>query len=335
MAHFLPDSTLLALEAWQLDPTAATLTLQVTATASQAPCPHCHRPATRVHSRYHRVLADVPWGTYAVQVHLHVRTWFCDAPTCPRRIFTERLPSVVAPWARRTLRRAQRLLASGLALGGEAGARLAACLGLPTSPTTLLRLVEVAPAPEPAAPLQHLGVDAWAWRRGQRYGTILVNLDDHQVLDLLPDRSADSVAAWLTPHPTVTLVCRDRSALYADGMTRGAPAAVQVVDRFHLVQNLREAVEAHLHDQQPALQAAAAQTAQTLTQQLGPGTSPVMYRGRHQSVPLQRPQQEAAQQQRHAAWVATYEAAQALHAQGTPVTAIAKQLGLSRPTVSR
>jgi transposase len=334
VAHFLPDPSTLALETWHLDTPAATLTLQVTATASQAPCPLCHTPATRVHSWYHRALADVPWGSYAVQVQLHVRKWFCDTPTCPRRIFTERLPTVVAPWARRTRRLAQRLLAYGLALGGEAGARLAARLGLATSPATLLGLVQAASAPAPAAS-RIIGVDEWAWRRGQRYGTILVNLEDHQVLDLLPERSADSVAAWLAQHPTVTLVCRDRSALYAEGITRGAPQAVQVVDRFHLVANLREAVEAVLHDQQPVLQTAAARTAQALTQRVGSMAGPAMYRGRHHSVPVRQQEQEAAQQQRHATWVATYEAIQALRAQGTPVTTIAKQLGLSRPTVTK
>jgi transposase len=176
-------------------------------------------------------------------------------------------------------------------------------------------------------------VDEWAWRRGQRYGTILVNLEDHRVLDLLPERSAESVAAWLAQHPTVRVVCRDRSALYAEGIRRGAPQAVQVVDRFHLVKNLREAVEAFLHDQRPALQVAAAQTAQALTQVAGLGPVTPMYRGRHQCTPVQQQRQEAAQQQRHAAWVATYEAIHILHAQGAPVTTIAQQLGISRPTV--
>jgi transposase len=185
------------------------------------------------------------------------------------------LPTVAAPWARRTLRRAQRLLACGIALGGGAGTWLATRLGLRTSPTTLLRLVQAAPPPDGVAP-RIIGVDEWAWRRGQRYGTILVNLEDHHVIDLLPERSADLVAHWLTQHPTVTVVCRDRSALYADGIQRGAPQAVQVVDRFHLVQNLREAVEAMLHDQQPALQGAAVRTAQALTQQVGPVASPAM-----------------------------------------------------------
>jgi DNA-binding NarL/FixJ family response regulator len=239
---------------------------------------------------------------------------------------------VAAPWARRTLRLAQLLLAYGLALGGEAGARLVARLGLRTSPDTLLRLVQAAPAPTAPAP-EVIGVDEWAWRRGQRYGTILVNLEDRRVLDLLPDRSAESVATWLAQQPTITVVCRDRSALYADGIRQGAPQAVQVVDRFHLVKNLREAVEAFLHNQQAALQAAAARTAQALTLVAGPGPSTLLYRGRHRCAPIQHQRREAAQQQRHAAWVTTYEAIHTLHAQGLSVTTIAQQLGISRPTV--
>jgi transposase len=267
-----------------------------------------------------------------VRVQLRVRKFFCGHPACPRQIFTERLPTVAAPWARRTLRLAQLLLAYGLALGGEAGARLAARLGLRTSPDTLLRLVQAAPTPETSAP-QSIGVDEWAWRRGHRYGTILVNLEDHRVLDLLPERSAESVAAWLAQHPTVLVVCRDRSALYADGIRRGAPQAVQVVDRFHLVKNLREAVEAFLHNQRPALQAAAALTAQALTLVAGPVAVPPMYRGRRQCSHVEQQRREAEPQQRHAAWVTTYAAIHTLHAQGTPVAAIAQQLGISRPTV--
>ena len=332
LARFLPDRTTLAMEAWHVDEAAAAITLHVTSTQACVPCPLCHVRTARVHSRYTRTLADLPWGAYGVHVQLQVRKFFCDHPACPRQILTERLPTVAAPWARRTLRLAQRFLAYGLACGGEAGARLAARLGLCISPDTLLRLVQAAPTPAPSAP-QSIGVDEWAWRRGHRYGTILVNLEDHQVLDLLPERSVESLATWLAQHPTITMVCRDWSALYAEGMRRGAPQAVQVVDRFHLVKNLREAVEAFLHSQRPALQAAAARTAQALTLVAGPGPSTPMYRGRHQCTPVQQQRQEAAQQQRHAAWVTTYETIHALHAQGTPVTTIAQQLGISRPTV--
>jgi len=332
LARFLPDKTTLALEAWHVDDAAAEITLDVTSTQACVPCPLCHVQTTRVHSRYTRTVADVPWGAYAVRLHLRVRKFFCDNPRCPRQLFTERLPAVVVPWARRTLRRAQHLSALGIALGGQAGARLAARFQWRTSPDTLLRLVQAASPPDLAAP-QRIGVDEWAWRRGQRYGTILVNLEDHHVIDLLPERSADLVAHWLTQHPTVTVVCRDRSALYADGIRRGAPHAVQVVDRFHLVKNLREAIEALRHDQRPALQAAAAGTAQALTQVAGLVAAPPMYRGRHRCSQVGQQRQEAAQQQRHAAWVTTYEALHALRAQGTSVTTIAAQRGISRPTV--
>jgi transposase len=277
-------------------------------------------------------MADLPWGAYAVRLQLRVRKFFCDHPACSRQIFTERLPTVAAPWARRTLRLAQHLRALGLALGGQAGARLAARLQWRTPPATLLRLVQAAPAPTVHAP-QVIGVDEWAWRRGQRYGTILVNLEDHRVLDLLPERSAAAVAAWLAQHPTIRVVCRDRSALYSDGIRQGAPQAVQVVDRFHLVKNVREAAEAFLHNQRPALQAAAARTAQALTRVAGVGPVTPMYRGRPQSVLAQRPRVATAPPPRHLPWVTMYEAIHALHGQGTPVATIARQLGISRPTV--
>jgi transposase len=332
LPRFLPDVTTLALEAWHVDDAATQLTLHVTSTQACVACPCCHVQTPRVHSRYTRSLAALPWGAYHVRLHLRVRKFFCDNPTCPRQIFTERLPAMVAPWARRTLRLTQYLSALGLALGGQAGARLAARFQWRTSPDTLLRLVQAAPVPDAPAP-HIIGVDEWAWRRGQRYGTILVNLEDHRVLDLLPERSADSVATWLAQYPTVLVVCRDRSALYAEGIRRGAPQAVQVVDRFHLVKNLREAVEAFLHNQRAALQGAAAPTAQALTLVAGPGPVTSMYRGRRQCSHVEHQRREVEQQQRHAAWGTTYKAIHTLHAQGASVTTIAQQLGISRPTV--
>jgi transposase len=174
-------------------------------------------------------------------------------------------------------------------------------------------------------------VDEWAWRRGHRYGTILVNLADHRVVDLLPDRSAASVAAWLALHPTITVVCRDRSDLYADGIRRGAPEAVQVVDRFHLVHNLRQALEAFLIDHRSALQAAAVGTAMALTPPTGSVPVTLMYQGRRRTPKPAPPQAE--QPPRHARWVAIYEAVHALQGQGIPVATIARRLGISRPTV--
>jgi transposase len=153
----------------------------------------------------------------------------------------------------------------------------------------------------------------------------------HRVVDLLPDRSAASVAAWLAQHPTITVICRDRSDLYADGIRRGAPEAVQVVDRFHLVQNLRQALEALLIDHRPALQAAAVGTAMALMSTAGPVPVTPMYRGRRRSPKPTRQQGERPPQ--HARWVAIYEAVHTFRAQGTPIAIMARQLGISRPTV--
>jgi transposase len=307
-----------------------TVRLALTATAPQARCPCCAVSSSSIHSRYQRQLTDLPWGMRVVRLQLTVRKFVCRNTTCPRRIFTERLPDLVAPSARKTDRLITILRAIGVALGGNAGARLVAHLRLPTSPATLLRLVRAAPTPQPVA-LQAVGVDEWAWRRGHRYGTILVDLMTHRVVDLLPDRSAASVAAWLAQHPTLTVVCRDRSDLYADGIRQGAPQAVQVVDRFHLVQNLRQVLEAVLLDHRPALQAAAVGTAMALTP--ADDRVPVipMYRGRRRTPKPVR--QLAERPPRHAHWVAIYEALRRLHARGTPIATMARQLGISRPTV--
>jgi transposase len=307
-----------------------TVRVQLTATAPRARCPRCTVPSSSVHSRYQRHLTDLPWGTCPVHIQLMVRKFVCQNPSCERHIFTERLPAFVAAYARKTRRLVTALRAIGMALGGQAGARLATRLRLPTSPATLLRLVQAAPMPRTSA-LQAVGVDEWAWRRGHRYGTILVNLADHRVVDLLPDRSAASVAAWLGQHPTITTVCRDRSDLYADGIRRGAPEAVQVVDRFHLVQNLRQALEAFLSHHRPALQAAAVCTAMALIP--ADGLVPVIptYRGRRQSPQPEPPPAE--RPPRHARWVTIYETLHRLSAQGTPIATMARHLGISRPTV--
>jgi Transposase/zinc-finger of transposase IS204/IS1001/IS1096/IS1165 len=310
----------------------ASVRLHLTATAPTAPCPGCAVASSSVHSRYQRHLTDLPWGTRAVHLPLTVRKFRCRNPTCARRMFTERLPDLVAAYGRHTHRLAAALRAIGLARGGNAGARLAARLRLSTSPSTLLRLVRGIPIP-PLPALRAVGVDEWAWRRGHRYGTILVNLADHRVVDLRPDRSAVTVAAWLAEHPTITVVCRDRSDLYADGMRRGAPDAVQVVDRFHLVHNLRQAADAFLGHHRPALQAATAPTAMALTPADNPIAVPSMYRGRRQSSTQGPLRAEAARQPRHAPWVAIYDTRHMLHAQGTPIATIARQLGISRPTV--
>lgn len=97
LARLLPDATTLRLEACHVDAPAGQITLLVHSTQPSVPCPLCARPASRIHSRYDRTLADLPWAAYRVRLQLRVRKWFCCNPPCRRRIFTERLPSVAAP----------------------------------------------------------------------------------------------------------------------------------------------------------------------------------------------------------------------------------------------
>jgi transposase len=297
-------------------------------------CPSCAWPSERVHSRYQRTLADLPWADFQVRLEVRVRKFFCDNLACHQRIFTERLPDVAPPWARRTLRLTQSLLAVGVALGGRAGSRLTQRLQRPTPPASLLRVVQYAPIP-PTPTLNALGVDDWAWRRGHHYGTILVNLESHRVVDLLPDRSADAVARWLAQHPEITVVSRDRSGLYANGITQGAPHAVQVIDRFHLVSNLREALEVFFLAHPLALKEAAAKTANAIIQSVEAAPVIGMYRGRRHSPQSWKTRQERKRQRLHAPRATMYNKIRRLHDGGATVTEIARQLKISRPTVYR
>ena len=186
------------------------------------------------------------------------RRFRCRTAGCSRTVFCERLPSI-RPHARATepLTRAPRDVA--LAVGGEAGSRLCRRLAFPTSADTLLRRIRAIPPATTPTP-RVLGVDDFAFRKGHTYGTILVDLERGRVIDLLPDRTAATLTAWLKGHPGVQVIGRDRASAYSQAATAAAPTAVQVADRFHLLVNLREAVERTLRQHAAAIRAVVAKT---------------------------------------------------------------------------
>ncbi|WP_191240104.1 ISL3 family transposase, partial [Deinococcus metalli] len=239
---FLPDPATLRFNTAHVRP--KTVWLELSSTATSSVCPQCGGPSSRVHSRYQRVLKDLACFGRRVRLHLNVRRFFCTSPACSQRIFCERL-TMAAPWQRLTRRLAQQVASLALEAGGECSARCLATVGQPVSADTLLRAI-----PEPATfssrPVYSLGIDDWAWRKGQRYGTILVDLDRHEPIDLLPDREVATVAAWLRGHPELRIITRDRSSAYQEAATLGAPQALQVADRWHLLKNLRETLERFL-----------------------------------------------------------------------------------------
>lgn len=246
----LPDPTRLHLKL--LDASEAAITAIVTTIAEEAECPLCHRCSARVHSRYVRSVADLPWLGCAVRLQLHVRRFFCPNQDCPQQIFTERLPSVVEPYARRTTRLTDVFTLLGFALGGEAGRKLAEGMGLCTSPDTLLRLIRAQPEEQAPTP-RVLGVDDFSFCKRKSYGTILLDLEKRIPIDILPDREAATLKKWLEDHPGVEIISRDWGGPYADGARQGAPKARQVADRFHLLMNLSETMKSFFLNKQAQL----------------------------------------------------------------------------------
>jgi transposase len=321
---WLPDDAELSL--LQLERTVEGLKLVIASIQTQAICPLCQQPSQHIQSRYVRRLSDLPFATTQMSLQLHVRRFFCRNPACRRQIFTERLPQLAQPSARRTTRLHEHLLKIAFALGGEAGARFSASLGIEISPDTLLKLIRQSVQPPKSTP-RVLGVDDWSFRRGRQMGTILVDLERRAVVDLLPVSTEEAFAQWLQAHPGVQIISRDRGEIYATGGRTGAPDALHVADRWHILKNLGEALQKLLARHTGVL----GQPARPITNLLPDSELGALPQSKQPPRP-RSPVRESAQRQRQ---LTMYKQVRELIDQGKSVASIARALSLNRITVRK
>jgi transposase len=277
-------------------------------------CPACCRVSTRIHSRYRRCLADLPAHGRRVWISLEVRRFRCGRSSCRRKIFAERFDDeITQPFARRTSRLQSIVHHLGLALGGRPGQSLARRLLLPVSKDTLLRAVR-SHSPELQSTPRIVGIDDWAWKRGHRYGTIVCDLERRRIVDVLPDRAAATVEAWLSARPEICVVSRDRGGGYGQAVTRALPKARQVADRWHLMENASSAFLDAVLRSMPSIR-------QTVgAGEVNPKLLTCAERLQYEGF-LRRAEADAA--------------IRALASQGTPIKEIVRRTGCSRQVVRR
>ena len=319
---FLPDTTL-EIVAVEQDLAATTIQLRVRSRGRGGTCPCCGQYSQSIHSGYERKLKDLPCSGFAVEIILEVRRFFCKTAACPRTTFCERLAEVTRPYARQTNRVRGIIQTFGLLVGSSMGKRLLSELRIPASIWSILRLLRKTVQPSRVTP-RILGVDDWAIRRGHRYGTLLVNLETAEVVDVLLGREAQTLADWLHAHPGVEVISRDRAEAYAEGARQGAPLAIQVADRWHLLKNLGEMLVRILANHHRELK--------TLTQTMMVSQpAPVELRPQPMTTEAECLSSINTNSRRYARFVQTHE----LHAQGFTLSAIARQTGMDRKTIRK
>jgi transposase len=342
LAALLPQLAALVLQRWRIG--LSTLVIEVASSAKGECCPKCQVVSTSVHSHYTRTVADLPVGGRSVTLVVQVRRFRCHNPACSRHTFAEEFAPLVRRYSRRTALLQELLDDIGVTVGGRPGARFARRHFLLTSRSTQVRLVRRLPLPS-ATPPTVLGVDDFAVRRNHHYGTLVVDLERHQLLDLWPERKAEPLAGWLQERTWLPdVICRDRGGSYADAARQAAPDALQVADRFHLSCNASDVLERVLVRHAGVVRAATTHKAmtegpaeanasenspegRTLDESVSPELSP--------QAPDKPPTVASSREARRARRLAQYQDVLALHRTGVSLAEIAQQVGLARSTVRK
>ena len=316
------------------DSNGETLTVEASSTVRAAACPVCRRWSNRLHGSYVRHLEERPILEQRLVLGVQMHRFKCPSADCPRRTFAESINTLAGRHQHRTRSQARALYALGHALGGEPAARLATALGLRTSADTVLRQLRKSSGRERRAPPRVVGIDDWAIRRGQNYGTIVVDLERREPIDVFVGRETDTVVAWMRANPSIEIVARDRAGAYSEAATIALPQAEQVCDRWHLLSNLRDNVERMLQRMGSQMRQAAKRVVvseATLGRQ-GRADGPHRSWG-HGGPKLTWWQQLS--DDRRSIRLALYERVMALHAQGMTMKAIAAELSINHHTVSK
>jgi transposase len=309
------------LEAISIHETENNLEIQVLSKRTMCLCPGCSQPSQAIHSYYRRHPMELPCTGRTVRIILSVKKFFCRNPSCQRKVFTERIPELIEPSSRLTIRLRTLVQAIGIAFNANGGARLGAQMGVQVSRMTVLFSLHLLPLP-PVGQVKRVGIDDFAWKRGLRYGTVLIDLDSHTIIDILPDRETASVKTWLESHPEIEVVSRDRGGAYADGAAQGAPQAIQCADRWHLCKNLGEAIESYLK-RQPLFIPAPPTSASEIKEAPARVSKSTQRRQERISQEVFEKKQKMVENVRE------------LHRQGVSGHGIAAELGLARGTVQK
>jgi transposase len=292
-------------------------------------CPDCGQPSSSRKGAYMRHLQDLPVQGMSVRIEVRVTRWSCANSACARHSFAERIENSALRHARRTRRVSELARWIGHATGGRSAERLLLRLGIPHSDDTILRLLKREAARRTVPVLRVVGIDDWSWQRGRSYGTILVDLERREVVDVLADRSAETTARWLQQHPEIEVVSRDRCGLYAQAARRGAPMAKQVADRFHLLQNLRETIENQLSRSYRPASTPAASGPGVVNMEASAGANS------HGRQPELLQHRIFAGRGRRAVWLQSFERVTALQREGKGTGVIARETRLNWRTVAK